>query len=1131
MFQYGKVILFFSLFVFSFRVPAQNNDALFTQNLNGYIYSYTIDPKTSIIYFGGNSALGVIGAIDGLTGNPVVWAPLMTGTDEVGSIVLSDDVIYMAGSFSSVKGKPRSNIAALDKSGNVLPWSSVNVATPISMAADKKHIYLGEATTTTLTVLSKATGHLINDSIVIDDAGAAIIRVACKDSFVFALTETDLIVYKLQYNSLHKPIALKIVADNDLTAYGYYYYSQGYFNYNAPELLFFNDAVTVMFDFIYNGKQSAFVKFNWNPSSYQLTKQNYNVDVFSTCPPTYALPDLPDYVVQPKLGGAAFYDSTIYIGGYQLSDLAMDSCGNSYPLLSASPYVSNSTKAFSGTLLFGPDYYDMRQLKGVNDLLYQVSTRQMVANNVKYTVDYISAHCLTPMRPAALSVYKAAVCPEDMGVKYETPIVPGTTYTWTYSGKGAKIHSTGSNSITIDFSLTPTAGDLTVVATSICGLKSAPRSFHIDINATPNVSAGPDMELNCTNKTVVLSGSSTTSNVIYSWKKPGGTIDTIAQPTVNVIGQYILTVTDPSKGCHWRDTALVTIDTIKPTPVIPSGNRAITCSTPVVIINGGSTGSNDSLRWKVTTGAIVKNPLPADVVGKYILFVLNKRTGCDAKDSVNISSNIVYPPISIPFTSADLTCKADTISLKGSSISTVKLKWYGAGDSFPNPAKIFKAGAYQLNVIDTTNGCSASKTVMINYKQYKPAITAPVKQTITCSSPTISLNGSSASANTVLDWKGPKNFSSANPATVIDTGVYVFTVTDTSSGCVSTQSVSVDSKLTLAIKTTGDTIICPGSSVMLSASPLGGTPGYSYTWKNSGSVIGSINMQIVSPTDTTVYAVTISDNYGCVGTDSIHVFVPKPISSKVTAFQSCDPNSANGQLQIAASNGVAPYQYSIDGNNFQSSAIFSSLALGHYTVTTKDAMGCMQTTMAEISSSSSLPTTDFLVSTNNMKGDTFVIVDISNPRPDKIIWQLPAGAQLLDSNSFSPTIIFDQTGSFTIVMKARYGTCEVSLTKTIYFTPFDSTSVNTTNGNGIEQITIYPNPNNGTFNTEIKLYVKQTFVLQVFDSKSVEKYKQVIPADTYYFGSVTIPGAETGTYIFKVTAEHDSKQRSIIVAH
>ncbi|MBK9026223.1 MAG: hypothetical protein IPL69_20370 [Saprospiraceae bacterium] len=61
-----------------------------------------------------------------------------------------------------------------------------------------------------------------------------------------------------------------------------------------------------------------------------------------------------------------------------------------------------------------------------------------------------------------------------------------------------------------------------------------------------------------------LDGSSTTANAQFAWTTTDGNISlnpNSATPTVNAVGTYVLTVTNPLNGCIGRDTAYVTLST------------------------------------------------------------------------------------------------------------------------------------------------------------------------------------------------------------------------------------------------------------------------------------------------------------------------------------------------------------------------------------------------------------------------------------------------------------------------------------------------------------------------------------------------------------------------------------------
>ncbi|MBX7216475.1 MAG: PKD domain-containing protein [Candidatus Kapabacteria bacterium] len=95
-----------------------------------------------------------------------------------------------------------------------------------------------------------------------------------------------------------------------------------------------------------------------------------------------------------------------------------------------------------------------------------------------------------------------------------------------------------------------------------------------------------------------------------------------------------------------------------------------------------------------------------------------------------------------------------------------------------------------------------------------------------------------------------------------------------------------------------DQYICSGASAQLQA-----TGGTLFTWEPStGLNCTSCPNPIAQPTATTTYRVTITDGYGCTGTDTVTVFVtarPAIVASPDTAI------CAGGAAQLQATGGVA----------------------------------------------------------------------------------------------------------------------------------------------------------------------------------------------------------------------------------
>ena len=103
----------------------------------------------------------------------------------------------------------------------------------------------------------------------------------------------------------------------------------------------------------------------------------------------------------------------------------------------------------------------------------------------------------------------------------------------------------------------------------------------------PTVSVGPSLALNCSTTSGIITASSTTPGVNYSWTGTvvsGSTNDTA---TVNAAGTYTITITDPSTGCTTSSSVTVTNNNILPA-VSVSPSLALNCSTTSGIIAASS---------------------------------------------------------------------------------------------------------------------------------------------------------------------------------------------------------------------------------------------------------------------------------------------------------------------------------------------------------------------------------------------------------------------------------------------------------------------------------------------------------------------------------------------------------------
>lgn len=124
-----------------------------------------------------------------------------------------------------------------------------------------------------------------------------------------------------------------------------------------------------------------------------------------------------------------------------------------------------------------------------------------------------------------------------------------------------------------------------------------------------------------------------------------------------------------------------------------------------------------------------------------------------------------------------------------------------------------------------------------------------------------------------------------------------------------------------------DISICNGAPTVLAA-----PAGYSdYTWSTSET------SQQITVTQTGDYSVTAITEGGCEATKVFHVSELEPpvfISSEVVEFQ----GNNNSITVIYSGNGA--YEFSLDGDFFQSSPTFTNVAPGEYQIYIRDASGC-----------------------------------------------------------------------------------------------------------------------------------------------------------------------------------------------
>lgn len=243
------------------------------------------------------------------------------------------------------------------------------------------------------------------------------------------------------------------------------------------------------------------------------------------------------------------------------------------------------------------------------------------------------------------------------------------------------------------------------------------------------------------------------------------------------------------------------------------------------------------------------------------------------------------------------------------------------------------SGVYTVTVTDN-NGCVKTKAITIS----QPAainINFINQVNVSCFGGSNGIIGTSitgGSPNYTYTWS-PGNQHTTQLINVA-AGTYTLDVKD-SKGCTVQNTVTITQPtLALGASILSQSATCYGlANGTLTASGLGGTPSYNYTW-TPGNIIGSSANNLAAGT----YSVKVVDSKGCVSTRTASIIQPSQIIPVTTSTNSTCGNS-NGIGSVSVSGGIAPYTYQwlpAGGTN----SITTGILAGSYNVVVTDANGC-----------------------------------------------------------------------------------------------------------------------------------------------------------------------------------------------
>lgn len=250
------------------------------------------------------------------------------------------------------------------------------------------------------------------------------------------------------------------------------------------------------------------------------------------------------------------------------------------------------------------------------------------------------------------------------------------------------------------------------------------------------------------------------------------------------------------------------------------------------------------------------------------------------------------------------------------------------------------AGTYTIRVRDFTNQIGNGTFTLNNTPG--PALSAIIVPAF-CSNNngTITVNGTGGT----LPFQYSLNSSPyqlGNLFSGLAAGSYTVSIKD-ANGCIVSQPATVSLNCPQVTATVLPET-CGSSNGSITAAGSAGTSPYQYS-------LDGINFQVspvFSGLNANTYTITIKDALGAL--NSVTAIIQNACPQVTAAVTHSYCGAANGTITATGTNGITPFQYSIDGINFQSSNVFNNLSGGLYTISVRDAAGLQNTTTVTVNS-------------------------------------------------------------------------------------------------------------------------------------------------------------------------------------
>lgn len=309
-------------------------------------------------------------------------------------------------------------------------------------------------------------------------------------------------------------------------------------------------------------------------------------------------------------------------------------------------------------------------------------------------------------------------------------------------------------------------------------------------------------------------------------------------------------------------------------------------------------------------------------------------------------------------------------------------------------------GVYDV-VVKDDEGCTVHDTVHVDPTNGVQIDQVNVTDEQTCGGNDGEIVVDAISGTTPYEYSidGGGSFQTNNTFTGLAPDTYDVQVRD-DNGCIDAQTVVVDSLNGPNIDAVNVTDVqtCGGSDGEIEIVASGGTTPYEYSIDNGSNFQTNNTFTGLGGGS---YDIVVEDDNGCTASDVVTVD-PKeePVIDNISVVDVSACGAGDGELDVTASGGVTPYEFSIDsGSSYQSGSQFTNLSSGIYDVVVKGDNGCTAHDTATINApgQATIDSVDITDVTCNGGSDGEIVIHATNGNE----YSIDDGLNYQTSNSFT----------------------------------------------------------------------------------------------------------------------------------